>query len=50
MQDAPLRVLRRWRVRGVLFLGVAMVVAGLGLIVSWNAQAQTVNRAVLVAS
>ena len=34
--------------RGVLFLGVAMVVAGLGLIVSWNAQAQTVNRAGLV--
>jgi hypothetical protein len=35
-------------VRGVLFLGMALVAAGLSLIVSWSTQAQTVNRAGLV--
>ncbi len=48
MMSERVRVLGQGRVRGVFLLGVALLMAGLSLMVGWGTQAQTVNRAGLV--
>lgn len=48
MKGERWRVIGRGRVRGAVFLGVALIVAGISLMVGWDTQAQTVNRAGLV--
>lgn len=48
MEGAGVRLLGEGRVRGLLVLGVALLVAGLSLMAGWGTQAQTINRAGLV--
>lgn len=48
MEGEWTRVFKWGRVRGLLVLGVALVVVGLSLMMGWGTQAQTINRAGLV--